>query len=148
MHLRYDLHEHGWATVTLRKGSTNVSFPASYISDPLRDLALQTLALLRSEPVERVVFMEEPGQHDLRLERIGPEDVDVSVEWHEDHDRRACGRGKVVFRARTSVRRFAEQVSAELERLWSEHGADGYRARWMSDFPEREHRNLHRLVQP
>jgi hypothetical protein len=147
MHLRYDLHEHGWATVTFRKGDANVSFPASYISDPLRDLAVQTLALLRGEPVAPIMFMEEPGQHDLRLERIGAEDVDVLVEWREDYDRHSRRRGTEVFRARTSIRRFAEQVSAELERLWAEHGADGYRTRWKSDFPEREHRNLHRLVQ-
>ena len=147
MHLHYELHEHGWATVTLRKGKASVSFPASYVSDPLRDLAVQTLALMRGEPVERIAFMEEPGQHDLRLERVGPEDVDVSVEWYGDYDRRSARRGMEVFRARTSIRRFAEQVSAELERLWAEHGADGYRAWWKSDFPEREHRNLHRLVQ-
>jgi len=139
MRLHYGLEDAGWATVTLECTDQRVEMAASYLHDSLRDLASAARALVRGAAEVKVVFMDEPGEHEVILRRAG-EDVDVEVLWYEGlKSLRYDGEGKRKLLGRTSVAHVRGQVLSELKRLLDENGEVGYQQKWvMHSFPAEE----------
>lgn len=54
--------------------------------------------------------------------------------------------GEIVFAAEGSLRRFAVQLSNQLQALLACHGADGYQALWNDAFPLQAQERLARLI--
>src|SRR5688572_30658151 len=84
LRLHYDLHNAGWATVTVECGDEKVEMTASYLHDSLRDLAAGARVLVRKGTEAAVVFMDEPGEHQMVVRRISDKEVDLEIWWYDD----------------------------------------------------------------
>ena len=145
MRLHYELHDAGWATVTLECGDQKVEMTASYLHDSLRDLASAARALSSGAAEARVVFMDEPGEHQMLVRRTNDKDLELEILWYDDwqswkmHD----GPGTRRLLGRTSVAHVRGQVLSELRRLLRENGESIYLEKWAEHpFPMAEMRDL------
>jgi hypothetical protein len=138
--LQYDLHEHGWATARLFHGDVSVDMTASYLRDSLRELALAAYAISRGPGTSRVIFMDEPGEHQLTLTRdIGVADCRYELVWFDDWEiwgMHHLPGSQFVCAGTVPVRRLVQQVYTLLWNLYETYGEAGYEVRWCShEFP-------------
>ena len=64
----YTPKEHGWATVTISNGTTEIAFVASHLHDSRQDL-IRSVATLEKYKEATFVFQDEPDGYVLHLER-------------------------------------------------------------------------------
>jgi hypothetical protein len=117
---------------------------ASYLHDSLQDLASAARALVRGATEVKVVFMDEPGEHELIFRRAD-EGIEVEVLWYDGWKslKSHNGQAKRKLLGRTTVAHVRGQVLSELRRLLRENGEAGYQARWIKHvFPAAEMRTL------
>lgn len=137
--LKYDLEGAGWAMAIIQDKEERLCITVSYLHDSLRELAEAARALASGANSARVVFMDEPGEIQLLLNRTNS-GLCYEARWFDDWNSWGMhppDRFKVVFSGRTTVCRFAGEVTDQLETLLQEHGLAGYREKWVeSDFPE------------
>lgn len=118
---------------------------ASYVHDTLRDLAQTVLDLEAGQAEGIVVFMDEPGEHHMHLQRSGDE-VLVQVLWYEgwaswDLDSRDAS--TTVLTASISVAELRRLTVDVLADVLAKFGIEGYRAKWLEhDFPLAEYERL------
>ena len=144
MKLHYGLEEAGWATVTVECGTERVEMAASYLHDSLRNLASAVKDLSTTES-QAVVFMDEPGEHQLLLRRAEDSIVELEVLWFEDWKSWNLSVGPPTRKLAGSapLLEVRNQVISELCRLLKENGEEGYRKKWIEhDFPIEELRAL------
>jgi len=149
MRLNYALEDAGWATVSLECGEQRVEMTASYLHDSLRDLASAAKAIAAGRPEVRVVFMDEPGEHQLVWRRMAGDTVEVEVLWYDDWKSLELSNSKGVRKllGATTVAQVRGQVLSELQRLLRENGEAGYREKWVEhDFPAEQLRELEEAV--
>lgn len=105
------------ATVTLQCADQRVEMTASYLHDSLRDLASAARALVGGAAEVRVLFMDEPGEHELILRRAGEDAVEVEVLWYDDWKswKMHAGQGKRKLFGSTSVAH--DSPAAEMREL-------------------------------
>lgn len=150
MRLRYELRDAGWADVTVGCGQQEVEMRVSYFHDSLRDLAGGARALTLGASEVRVVFMDEPGEHELVLRRGSRRGVELELLWHEDWKSwgNATGPANLRLSGTTSVAHVHGQVLSELHRLLQENGEAGYLEKWVEHpFPVAEMRALEAAVE-
>lgn len=142
MFLRYDIREGGWATVTLgpKEGDT-VEAEASWFNDPLKDLAVAATSLCKGAGSAEVVFTDEPGEHFLRLKRIGDGLLSFEFIRHDDWNQ-PPEKGIRVSQGEVRVLDFKNIVLSELKRILKEDGEAGYHRKWAAKFPSNEFHNL------
>lgn len=144
---QYKLCGSGWAEARIQHGQVDLTMTASYLHDSLRELAIAAKTISRGSGETRVVFMDEPGEHQLFLRREpSSSDVHYSVTWFNDWDswgmRRIKG-SRQLCDGVVSVRRFVQQVHALLWSLFSRLGESEYRAQWVEHpFPTKEMEEL------
>ncbi|MBN9691258.1 MAG: hypothetical protein J0M24_13565 [Verrucomicrobia bacterium] len=137
--LTYELQGAGWALARIRDKDEHLDVAVSYLRDSLRELAEAARALAAGAEFARVVFMDEPGEIQLLLNRT---DNGLSYEARRFDDWNSWGMGapdrfEVVFSGVTTVQRFVGEVTSQLESLMQQYGASGYQERWVNrDFPE------------
>lgn len=146
--LGYELHEHGWASAVLRNDEGDFEMTASYLRDTLRELAIAAYQISRGESDQLVVFMDEPGEHQLRITQLGRGECSYSVDWYEDWQSWGINSigsrcPKRITEGVVSSRRFRQQVHTILWSLYRKFGIDGYKSRWCEhDFPKAEMERL------
>lgn len=141
-HLQYELHRAGWATASIRHGDVSVDMAASYLHDSLRELAGAAYSMSRGSMESRVVFMDEPGEHQVTFSRVDAGDVRYSITWYNDWEswgiRRLPG-SRHVCEGTISTRRLAQQVYSAMWAIYETYRESGYKSRWSShDFPLQE----------
>lgn len=138
----YRLTGRGWSETTLTDGNRSVSVRASYLSDALADLSEVVLALLRGADHARCRFADEPGEHRWLFERRGERLAVTIRRFPTTFSTAPDEAGTVIFAAEGTLRRFAVQVSNQLQALLERHGAEGYQALWNHPFPARVYEHL------
>ncbi len=138
----YELTVSGWARGTIGFGSHRVHVVASYLNDPLSELAFSAQHLFQGGDVAAVVFMNEPGEHHLVFTRMTDEECRFTLTWFDDnisHSCHALSESELVMSGTVSIRCLIDQVCDLLERLLQHYGTVEYKARWGKyDFPLRE----------
>lgn len=145
MRLRYELQKFGWAEASLECEGQVVAMTVSYLHDSLLELATAARTLVEEDAEARVIFMDEPGEHELILRRRDDDRVDAEVRWYQDWKSwgHRCGDGEMLLTCTTTTGELRDQVLSELHRLFRTHGEDGYRRLWLEhDFPTTEMRRL------
>ena len=63
-HIAYQLHDAGWASVTVKYGEESHQQAVSYLHDSLKDLCNLALALQSGASITeaKVLFLDEPGE--------------------------------------------------------------------------------------
>jgi hypothetical protein len=128
---RYELGGVGWASATLSDGRSEATFPASYLSDALRDFVDAVHGLFTTDTAE-VRWDEEPGAVLWEFQRNGSR-VFIRVRWHD---------GRESFEGDEDLLRFGSDVGTQLENLLFTWGADGYAKHWHHPFPQEAHEKL------
>ena len=107
---------------------------ASYLSDPLRDLAEAALRLCSGTPEATVVFMDEPGEHHLVLRSDDGDGLTFEFRWFADWaswGMQSVDRYSVALRGETTVGRLRHQVVNVLWELDETLGPEEYLDRWI-----------------
>ncbi len=145
MTLTYVIDGTGWATATLVTPAGSVRMTASYLHDSLGDLARAVLALQDGETDRIVVFMDEPGEHQVRFHRAG-DDVAIEVCWYDDwaswklEPRHAPA---TILGATVPFAVLRKAVARALTDLHDTVGVEGYKEQWVEhDFPQAEYQRL------
>lgn len=146
--LQYELHGAGWATVSVAQVHS-VEMTVSYLHDSLRQLAESAIALERAAKQSKVIFMNEPGEHQLCLTRSGVDELDYQIRWYDDWESWGLyptDQYKVVLSGQVSFTRYREQVVRVLHNIYDSIGVDRYKELWVEhDFPMNEYRTLNNL---
>jgi hypothetical protein len=138
MRFAYTVGEAGWADVHIECGDAVVNMTASYLHDSLRDLLSATTAIVRGAPEAAAIFMDEPGEHHLKLRRLEAGQIEIEVLWYNDWHSWGIGpsTSSSVLRCETRVAHLRGQVLSAARQIINELGAAGYRAKWQEhDFP-------------
>jgi hypothetical protein len=145
--IEYELRGSGWAFGTIFYANQRVLFVASYLNDPLSELAFSAHHLFQGGDTAAVVFMNEPGEHHLIFTRISDLECRFTLTWFNDNVSYGCNflPGSVLLMTGTVlIRSLADQVHALLTRLLELHGTTGYKTLWLShEFPIPEYSLLH-----
>jgi hypothetical protein len=124
----------GWADATIADSESSARLTASYLGDALGDLLLAVWLLLEGATRAQCSWEEEPGEYRWLFERHGP-DVHLEVVA----GMRIFGvqeRGDILFETTQPLLVVAEAFTSAAERILSQYGEEGYRARWVQhDFP-------------
>ena len=117
----------------------------SYLHDTLKDLSSAVLTILRGAAEVKVIFMDEPGEHLLRIRRVDEPIVSLEVWWFNGWQSWGMATSEPILRL-SCVTRLAHlrgQVLSALESIWQNHGAAGYLEKWCEhEFPIEEFRQL------
>lgn len=145
LQLNYSVRNAGWAFATVSNGEAEQEFAVSYLHDSLQELAGSAIAI-QEKALVSVVFMDEPGEHVLRLERTEGSVLDFELRWYKDwwswglmaEDEFEC-----VLRGQTTVPKYVNQVRAILQQIHAEMGPRGYLEKWQRhEFPMAEFERL------
>jgi hypothetical protein len=143
--LIYDLEGAGWAMMRIQDGDRHLDVTVSYLHDSLRELAEAARALLFGADSARVVFMDEPGEIQLVLNRAD-DGLRYEARWFDDWNSWGMhppDQFEAVFSGETTVRRFVGEVRSQLKAVFESHGVRGYKEKWGShEFPQELLREL------
>jgi len=83
----YWLTGRGCAEAFFSSDRENIRFELSYLSDPLMDLFEALVKLIKGESDrEKVVFLDEPGQHILIISKQKGDMISVEIFWSNTYD--------------------------------------------------------------
>jgi hypothetical protein len=144
--VEYEVGEAGWATCRVAFAERAVEITASYLHDSLHQLCDVVASIALGAKHGTVVFMDEPGEHHLKLERVSETDVTVGVIWHDDWTSWGMGSdstGRVVLEGITTVAHLRGQTYSAARRILDSLGAQEYKRRWIQhEFPEAAYARL------
>ena len=148
MTISYTLHNAGWATAEFSDAGQNRDMVASYLSDPLAEMAQAAICLLQDANSVKFSFDDEPGEHRCIVTKLPDAKVQIRVLWFEElWSGLPDERGKEVFSCCCSIAQFCGEVLSCLQSLLNEHGLEGYKQRWSNnDFPSDKFESLKKLV--
>jgi hypothetical protein len=127
----YRLKGAGWAVATIANGHNEMTVPASYLCDALRDFvdAVQSLSVVNTA---ECIWQQEPGEVRWEFRRNGSS-VTVKVHWHDDRES---------FEGEDDFLLFISQLNKELDTLLNEWGLERYLKEWHYPFPQEAHTKL------
>lgn len=142
--LNYRLTGTGWAEVTFEHASSE-PIDASYLHDSLLDLSEMALNLSEGAEEAQALFMDEPGEHFLVVNRSGDK-AHYELRCYKDW----CSWGlasekefQVVLAGESTVQVIVSEIVKVLDLLYSKHGEIGYREKWAEHgFPITNYRAL------
>ena len=146
MILEYTLAGSGWADASVSDGEFAVFMQVSYLHDSLANLAKAALDMGAGAQEATVVFMDEPGEHQLVLHRREQDALTVELRWYDDWASWGLvpvDRYATVLTTRTSRAELRAEVLKVLDRLNETFGPAEYRQLWIEhDFPIDLHQEL------
>ena len=149
MHFDYVLYNAGWAEARVTTEEHTVRMTASYVHDSVAELVNALLELRVGAAEARVVFMNEPGEHHLRLVRGDGEQLSVEVRWYRDWASWGLMSPEdyqIVLETATTVTELTEQVLESLDTILDTFRVEGYQEKWIEhEFPMREFARLQRV---
>jgi hypothetical protein len=127
----YRLGGAGWATATIADEEKEITVPASYLCDALRDFVDSVQSLFTTATAE-CVWEEEPGAVRWFFRRNGSS-VNIQVEWHDHRES---------FTGDDDLLHLSSEVKRELDNLIATWGTEGYLKQWRHPFPQDAYRKL------
>src|ERR1700730_4235319 len=132
---KYQLTGAGWAIATIANEQTEMTVPASYLCDALRDF-VDTVQSLFVTDTAKCIWEEEPGAILWEFRRRGPR-IAVDVRWHD---------GRAGFAGDDDLLHFSSEVHRELESLLATWGSEQYQKQWRHPFPEEARNKLKQAI--
>jgi len=136
IHFTYRLTSVGWATATIADEWDEMSVPASYLCDALRDFVYAVLSLFFSTKSE-CGWEEEPGKVIWKFHRNGKR-LEVDVRWSD---------GQESFTGKDDFLHFCSEVDRQLDGLLATWTAEGYQRQWHHPFPQEAHSKLKQAIE-
>ena len=141
----YNLTGTGWAEVIFTNDKKTVSFVASYLNDPLAELfeGLIKLKLGKTEN-EKIVFVEEPGEHSLILTKQQNGILKVEIYWNEEWEELYLGhknpdyqyKKQLIYSDTDTIQNFISKICEGTDNLLKRLTLSEYKRLWSQyDFP-------------
>lgn len=143
-HIAYQLHDAGWANVTVKYGEENYQQAVSYLHDSLKDLCDLAIALQSGGSITeaKVLFLDEPGELTLLVSAAEQSnEAEVRLIYSDDwffsfnfnrSPQQTLWHGKVVRYE------LAENIRLILEDIYLNIGEKEYLERWVEHpFPKK-----------
>jgi hypothetical protein len=144
--IKYELEDAGWAQASIDFQGDSVQMTASYLHDTLRELAEAAISIVNGAKTARVVFMDEPGEHQLLLCRLSDDKIEFEVRWFDDWESWGmlpADKYDVRLQGSTTIRRFRHEVLNVLWKIFEEYGAENYKEKWIEhEFPLNKYEEL------
>ena len=141
----YKLHDAGWAEAIAYAQDKSVHMTVSYLHDSLCELADAAKSLIYGADSAKVVFMDEPGEHQIIFEKKD-ENVTFEVRWFDDWaswKMYPADKYKVVLSGSTTLKRVTGEIFASLKNIHDTHGLKKYIELWVEhEFPINEFNQL------
>ncbi|NTS44031.1 hypothetical protein HRG84_24340 [Flavisolibacter sp. BT320] len=153
-HFNYSLTGTGWAEVTFANEKQTITFEVSYLTDPLSDLFEALHRLLNKETTtEKVVFVDEPGEHSLVLAISEDGSLDIEIYWSDEWEEiaivpPAVTNKKLVYQDTDTLTNFFRTVCIGIDELLGRTTIEEYKKQWHHFvFPQDSYNNLKHLVE-
>jgi hypothetical protein len=142
--LEYEVGKAGWARCSVGFGDQTANMVVSYLHDSLKQLCDVVAAVAEGARTGAVLFMDEPGEHELLLERLGDSLVQVRIVWYDDWKSWGSdSEGRLVLRGDTTVDDLRAEVVSATRHILESLGEAEYRRRWTEhDFPTDSYNRL------
>ncbi|MCP4130977.1 MAG: hypothetical protein GY754_08355 [bacterium] len=141
----YKLYDAGWAEAIVYAKNKSVNITVSYLHDSLCDLADAAKSLIYGAESVKVIFMDEPGEHQLFFERKDDKIV-FEIRWFKDWaswNMYPADKYKVVLSGTTTLDRVTGEILSALKSIYETYGLDKYKELWGEhDFPINEFKQL------
>lgn len=139
--IEYKLDKAGWAFGKIRNTEREIMFVVSYLHDSLQELA-QSAIDIKSKKSRRVVFMDEPGEYILHLNRVDDTKLCYELRWYDDWSSWGMhpeNKFTLELSGETTVSKYINQVRQVLLGLRAKHTEEEYRELWIEHpFPTKE----------
>ncbi|MGM0885007.1 MAG: hypothetical protein ACQEXQ_28690 [Bacillota bacterium] len=147
---KYELSDAGWADGFVEINSSIAYFSASFLTDALYDLLRALISLIPdltpfSVTTTQFEWHEEPGGTVWKLHRIDEDQLHLEIVSFEDLLRKKeLG---VEMNETCSLLFLVKVVVEALDLVLKQHGADGYKEKWVNhDFPMEHYMKLKNFV--
>ncbi|RZJ63077.1 MAG: hypothetical protein EOO45_22030 [Flavobacterium sp.] len=145
LEIQFELIGSGWAkfTIVTNKGFTTCE--VSYIYDSLKDLIIGAIQLT-TDSSAKTIFMNEPGETVLLLNKLNADDIKLSfyscADW--DMDLKQC---ELRFETVTKTQRYLSEISSMANVIMDTYGESEYHEKWVQHpFPIEEYKKLKSLL--
>jgi hypothetical protein len=142
MIIKYEISGAGWATALIGEEERLINVTVSYLHDSLKELADAAIKLKNGAPSATIIFMDEPGEHQLLIERVNDNDIVCELRWYADWaswGMYSSDQYRSIYKASTELHYFVEQVKDLLEDIFQTIGIDEYKKKWIKhEFPMKE----------
>ena len=143
--IEYIVDKAGWAQAIISNGEGEVNITVSYLNNSLLELAQMALCLKNGGKEARVIFMDEPGEHQFQVITNG-EEANYEVLWYSDWESWGLRKKKEfhsVLKGVTTVQRIVHQITQVLWRIHENIGPEKYKELWVEhEFPVQEFKVL------
>lgn len=143
--LEYKVGNAGWAECIIGNGKKKARITVSYLHDTLKELADSAIEIGEKER-KSIVFMDEPGEHVLILNRNEEKLIDYELRWYKDWwswNLTDEDDYQLVFKGQTTVPKYINQVRSVLIGIMEKLGPKKYKEKWIEhDFPLEEYEKL------
>lgn len=150
MNLEYQLQGAGWAVCTVKQGPNSCDMTVSYLENSLRQLAEAACGIAEGAAKRSVYFFDEPGEHELALERRSDGRLEYEIRWRSDWSSWNMGqkeRYELRLKGSCSVSEFTSAVLEVLHQIFQNVGPEKYLEEWIEHpFPLASMRRLERLL--
>lgn len=138
INIEYNIEDAGWAIGKIGNGEESVEFDITYLHDSLKELAESAIDL-KEKKYKSVIFMNEPGEHRLILNKKDKNIIEYELHWYSDWfnwDLISEEEFEVVLKGETSLASYINQVRNVLLKIMTEIGPKEYEKKWINhEFP-------------
>ncbi len=144
----YILEEHGWAVGKLKSRDFSAEFNASYLHDTLNSIINALIGLLTDRNRVVIPFYEEPGEHQIIIEKIDSTKITIELKWYEDYATEYMNdadKYESLFKGETTLKSLISNGFNSIKRILNENGIEGYKEKWRHEFPISDYKKLTEL---
>ncbi len=145
----YILKEHGWAIGTLKSRDFSAEFNASYLHDTLNSIINALIELLTDRKRVVIPFYDEPGEHQIVIEKIDSTKITIELRWYEAYATDYMidtEKYESLFKGETTLKSLVSNGFDSIKRILDEEGIDGYKEKWRHEFPVSDYKKLTELL--
>lgn len=143
----------GWAEAFFSNEGQNMRFEFSYLSDPLLELFEALTKLIKGQSdIEKITFLDEPGEHILIITRQKEDVIGVEITRSDTWDSMSekystLGEKEIVYSDIDTLKNFASVVCAGIDNLLERHTLSEYQEKWhLSAFPAEAYDKLKQVT--
>lgn len=144
----YILEEHGWAVGKLKSRDFSAEFNASYLHDTLNSIINALIGLLTDRNRVVIPFYDEPGEHQIVIEKIDSTKITIELKWYENYATEYMidtDKYESLFKGETTLKSLVSNGFDSIKKILDENGIEGYKEKWRHEFPISDYNKLTEL---
>ena len=139
--IEYHVENAGWAIGRIGNGEKTIEFDISYLNDSLKELAESAIDI-KTKNTKSVIFMSEPGEHKLVLQKNIENKIEYELRWYLDWaswDLISESDYKTVLKGETTIPNYINEVRNVLIKIMEKLSPEIYKEKWKEhEFPSLE----------